>query len=105
MIDPNILGAQTLVTTSEFLHMPDQQIMKRVEESLAYKLASELVKSDQFELTQEPDYIHDAKKYKAEIVVLSREEYNRLKNNSDAAQDTLKRLSKEVSIKNYIKSY
>lgn len=84
-----ILVAQTEISNIDLIHVPLKVIQEKVENDLARELAKEIIKSDSYEITEEPDFINMTKKFKAEVVVLSKEEYRRLKE-IEAAADLAK---------------
>lgn len=79
-----VLTGGIIISDYEFVRMPMGVIQDRVERDLTHSLAKEIMKSNLVTLTEEPDfgsspYGHMAKRIRAEVVVMDREEYHRLK--------------------------
>lgn len=87
-----ILVAQAQINNIDLLNIPLKDIQEKVKDALAYKLAKEIVKSDSCKITEELDFSSMTKKYKVEVevAVISKEEYQRLKEIEAAAAGLVK---------------
>lgn len=73
------LGCRVALSQYDLIAIPFEDLKKIVNAEITHGLAAELVKSDVVKLMEEPDFSNMAKVIRAEVVVMTREEYARLK--------------------------
>lgn len=79
MKDNKILGAQVVITDYDLIALPRDVLDEKIESELTISLAREMVKSKAVTITEEPDFMTKSKRIRAEVVVLDKDEYARLK--------------------------
>lgn len=82
---PNKLAAQVIVSDHELISLPTDLIKEKIQHELTILLAREMVKSKAIMIVEEPDYVTNSKRIRAEVVAMSKEEYHRLLTKSMAA--------------------
>lgn len=88
MEDKRILCSQTTLSDYDLVKMPISVLEDLIKRDLAHGLANELVKSDLIKIVEEPNFSHPMrleKRIRAEVVVLSRLEYDKLRRKAESA--------------------
>lgn len=79
-MDKHIIGANFTVSAYELMNIPIDQIRGHVKSRLAHELATSLIESEMFSITEQTNITmgQPDKTFKVELVVSTREEYREL---------------------------
>jgi hypothetical protein len=91
---PKQLAAQVIISDHELISLPRDLMEEKIQHELTILLAREIIKSKSFTLTEEPDFRTMSKRIRAEVVVMSKEDYHRLLTKSMAADKAKEILNK-----------
>lgn len=75
----NVITAQTTISDMVLISASMDDVKELVETELTRLIAKEIVRSKNLELTEEPDFRTNSKRFRAQLVVLTPEEYNYFK--------------------------
>ncbi|MGG1916015.1 hypothetical protein ABFY54_28845 [Priestia megaterium] len=75
----HILGTKVMVSDYELISRDFKEVQQAVKERVARQLAQAIVDNDLIVLEESPAYDLRSKEIRAEVVVLDRAEFNRLK--------------------------
>ena len=92
--EPQFFGTQVHVSDFEMIYHDMDVIKRMVEDKVARQLAQHLVENKVVKMVEAPDFTTNSKTFRAEVVVLDRDEYRRLREIESTAGEAKKVLSK-----------
>lgn len=82
-----ILGAQFSISDEHLLRMPVNYIESYVYQEISRLFANKIVEDKIFDLKENVDYSTMSKQFRAEVVVLTKDEYKQLEEKAQLAND------------------
>ncbi|PED64004.1 hypothetical protein [Priestia megaterium] len=96
MEDKNIIGVQMSVSDFELVHQDLDTIKRMVNERFARDLSHFIVDHKLMEIVEYPDLMTNSKVFRGQAVVLTRTEYERLKDIERNSREAKQILSKNL---------
>lgn len=89
-----ILGTKVLISDYELISRDLKDVQKMIKERVSHDLARAIVENDLVTLEESPAFDLHSKEVRAEVVVLDRDEFNRLKRIERASKEATDTLTK-----------
>jgi len=96
MDDKNILTTQMVISDFELVYQDLDTIKRMVEERFARNLAHYILENKRMEIVEYPDLTTNSKVFRGQAVVLTRTEYDRLKDIERNSKEAKQILSKNI---------